>query len=315
MHFPSSMRTSASALLAALGVLAPAGAFAHPSHGGGGTRDHRSGSSSSGSSSSGSSSSGATRDHRSGSSSSGSSSGGVRDHRGHTAPARSGGSYEADGDCCYGGYGGGGGGPSIWDDPSMPTMTWELGGLARTFRGPAFTRRGAVMSDGGNSPYTVTGGTPTARDSAAAALDVRLTFPTSLHVYAGGELELGGLTRSPIHLMSDGSSGDLAISSTVMFGAAAVAGVRTRAGVFEVDAELAGGVRTFTTSIQPYGGGENDNALETVPVGLLEGRLKGVLWLGPRWFLSAQAGAGVLDRSDVNVAILIGGSTHPYGQP
>jgi hypothetical protein len=305
------MRASASALLAALGVLVPARAFAHPSHDGGGTRDHRS------SSSSGSSSGSGTRDHRSGSSSGSGSSGHVRDHRsGSSSSSSSGGTYDADGDCCYGGgYGYGGGGPSIWDDPSMPTMTWELGGLARTFRGPAFTRRGTVMSDGGSSPYTVTGGTPSPRDSAAGALDVRLTFPTSRHVYAGGELELGGLTRSPIHLMSDGGNGDLAISSTVMFGAAAVAGVRTRAGVFEIDAELAGGVRTFTTSIQPYDGGDNDNALETVPVGLLEGRLKGVLWLSPRWFVSAQTGAGVLDRSDVNVAILIGGSTHAFGQP
>ncbi len=205
-------------------------------------------------------------------------------------------------------------GDVAYDDGAMPTWTWELGGMMRAFRGPSFTRMGTVIgSDGLDHGYTLSSGTPVARDSSTAAADIRASFSASEHIYLGGEVQLGGLVRSPLQISSDSDVAQIA--STTMFGAAAVAGVRTRMGAIEIGAELAGGVRSFTTTITSDTGDTGDSPTESITVPLAEARLRGAVWLTPQWFIAAQLGSGLLDRSDVSVAFMIGSSTRPYAEP
>src|ERR1700690_1719952 len=149
------MRVVGATVVASIVALFPARAFAGEardhrdggeSSSGGETRDHRGGGESSGSSSSGG---GETRDHRGdyGSSSGGSSSGGgTTYYDGGGTSSGGGGGYSAD-------DGGSGCGMGGCDDGTVPTWTWEIGGLARRFQGPAMQRNGTVAADDGTHAY------------------------------------------------------------------------------------------------------------------------------------------------------------------
>lgn len=287
-------------VIAAVILAAPVSALAHPTHGDGGsgsgtTTDHRS------------SGGGDTHDHRSGGG--GSASGETHEHRG-------GGTYYDDGPAYFAEDSGGG--SCVGDCGSsivLPAMQFEIGGLGARFRGPAFTRYGSIPGgDGAGHDYMLTGGTPSERDTAAGALDLRATVSASPHLYLGAELELGGLTRSPIALMTDQPDARI---STSMIGVAAVSGVRARAGAFEIDGELAGGVRAMTTSItQSYNGPDaSADSTETAAQALVEARVRGALWISPRWFVAGQVGTSLLDQNDQSFAIMIGSATRPYAEP
>lgn len=230
----------------------------------------------------------------------------VRDHRGSTS---SGTSYIEDDPV----YVSDGGSPGFANLSRGPSWRLELGGLARRFQGPAFNRSGTVdTTSGTTASYDLASPTPTARDTAGGAFTMRFTVPASEHLYAGGELELGGLTRSPVRLMTD--SPDVTISSRAMFGTGMVVGVRARHGIAELDAEVAGGVRVLSLSMQSYDAMEDDpSETESSLTGLVEARLRGIVWVSPHVYLAAQAGTSVLDRSDVNVGLSIGLASHDYG--
>src|ERR1041385_7184106 len=69
-----------------------------------------------------------------------------------------------------------------------PTWSLELGGLARRFRGPAFSRMGSVdTTDGSTATYGLQSGTPTEGDTAGGAFLLRFTAPMSDHLYGGAE--------------------------------------------------------------------------------------------------------------------------------
>jgi hypothetical protein len=293
-------------LLASVG-LAPRIASAGR-HDGPEVRDHRS-----------SDSAPVVRDHRS--SDSGHSEPVVRDHRssdsGHSDTVvrdhRDGGSYD-----------GGvyfeeqpvavsdGGSPSLFSS-STPSFTFELGGMARRFRGPAFARSGSVQTTRGDlASYDLASGTPEAGDTTGGAFMMRFTVPASDHLYAGAELEAGGITRSPIQLMTD--SPEIHISSRALVGTAAVAGARMRLGIAELGGELAGGLRVQTMTVQSFDAVDGDpSETETMLSGLVEARVRGALWVSPHVFLAAQAGTNVFDRSDFNVGISIGLASRAFG--
>lgn len=195
-----------------------------------------------------------------------------------------------------------------------PTWMFEAGGFAHRFQGPAFAKSGTVETlDGNMASYGLDGGTPTKGDTAAGAFQMRFVVPATEHYYAGVELGIGGLTRSPIRLMSDDA--DIHLSSQTMVGTNAVFGARARAGIAELDAEVAGGVRFVSMTVQDYGAGEDDpSETEMAASGVVEARLRGMLWVAPHVFVAAQAGTGLLERSDVNVGLSIGLSSRAYGQ-
>ena len=141
-------------------------------------------------------------------------------------------------------------------DRPGPALTVELGGLFGSFQGPALTRSGTLSTDGGMYGYGVTGGTPSAGDTGIVGANVRATFSAWRHLYLGAELQLGGVTRSPIDLMSGGEN--VGIASQAMFGIDGVAGARVRAGHVELDGEVAGGVRAIATDIQQLDASEDD---------------------------------------------------------
>jgi hypothetical protein len=206
-------------------------------------------------------------------------------------------------------------GGSSFANVQGPTWIFEAGGFAHRFRGPAFDRGGSVETlDGNMASYGLASGTPSAGDTAGGAFQMRFVVPATEHYYAGVELGIGGLTRSPVQLMSDRSD-DLEIASRTMVGTNAVFGVRARHGLAELDGELAGGMRLVSMSIHSYGAGEEDpSATELSASGIVEARLRGVLWVAPHVFVAAQAGVGVLERSDVNVGLSIGLSSRAFGQ-
>lgn len=293
------MRTSGRFVVASLLALGSVQAFAG-SHGGGEVRDHRSGSSSS------SSSGGEVRDHRSSSSSSS-----VRDHRG--GGGDSGGIAYDDDDDTEVDVDAPAGGRVVADRPG-PAWTFEAGGIAGSFQGPALTRSGTLSTDSGMYAYGVSGGTPTAGDTGIVGASLRGTVSPWPHLYLGAELQLGGVTRSPIHLMSGG--GNLGIASQAMLGIDGVAGARVRTGRFEFDGEVAGGVRAISTDIQQLDASENDPvATEAAATPIVEGRLRAALWLTPHLFLAAQAGAGALDHSDVNIGLALGAASRAFAEP
>jgi hypothetical protein len=242
----------------------------------------------------------------------------VRDHRSHdeTTVVRDHRSH--DGDVVYVSDGpdvivdnGGGGDP--FANLSGPTWMFEMGGFAHRFTGPSMSRHGSVeTTDGSMADYGLASGTPTNGDTAAGAFGMRFTVLTSEHSYAGVELGIGGLTRTPVQLMADS---DIHLSSQALIDTAAVLGVRARAGIAELDGEVAGGVRVVSMTVQSMDAYEDDpSETESAASGLLEARLRGMLWVAPHVYLGAQAGVGVLDRSDVNVGLSIGLSSRPYGR-
>ncbi|NVB82577.1 MAG: hypothetical protein HOV81_29625 [Kofleriaceae bacterium] len=205
-----------------------------------------------------------------------------------------------------------GGSPSLFSSTS-PSFTFEFGGLARRFRGPAFTRSGSVETTSGDlASYDLASGTPAAGDTTGGAFTMRFTVPMSDHFYAGAELEAGGITRSPIQLMSD--SPDIHISSRALVGTGAVAGARMRHGIVELGGELAGGLRIQTMTVQSFDAVDGDpSETETMLSGLVEARVRGAVWVTPHVFLAAQAGTNVFDRSDINVGLSIGLASRAFG--
>lgn len=273
-------------------------------------RDHRSSSSSS--------SSDNVRDHRSHDSSDDGPK--VRDHRSHDsddAPrvrdhrgsSGSGGYYVSD-EPVYVSDGGPSPGFSSY---TGPTWRLEIGGIARRFRGPAFNRSGSVETTYGDvANYDLASGTPTAGDTAGGAFAMRFTVPASEHLYAGGEVELGGLTRTPIQLMTDNN--DIHVSSRSMVGTGVVVGARAQRGIAELDAELAGGLRILSMTMQSRDAMEEDpSETESSLTGVVEARVRGALWVAPHVYLAAQVGTSVLDRSDVNVGLSIGIASRAFG--
>lgn len=194
-----------------------------------------------------------------------------------------------------------------------PSLRLEVGGIARRFRGPAFNRSGTVDTTSGTTArYDLASPTPTAGDTAGGAFALRLTGAASEHLYAGGELELGGLTRSPVQLMTD--SPDVTITSRAMFGTAMVVGVRARHGIAELGAEVAGGLRVVSLSMQSFDAMEDDpSESESSLTGLVEARLRAMVWVSPHVYLGAQVGTSVLDRSDMNIGLSIGLASHAFG--
>jgi hypothetical protein len=269
-------------------------------------RDHRSSSSSD---------SGHVRDHRS--SDSGHSEPVVRDHRGEDQPVvrdhRGGGgdsvyfASEEPVDVSEGGS------SSSFGASRGPSWRFEIGGLARRFQGPSFARSGSVETTHGEmASYDLASGTPSAGDTAGGAFVMRFTLPASEHLYAGAEVELGGLTRSPVQLMTDSS--DIHISQRSMFGSAMVVGARAQHGIAELDGEIAGGVRAVSMTMQSLDAVEGDpSASEHRLSGLVEARMRAALWVAPHVFIAAQAGTSLLDRSDVNVGLSIGLASRAYG--
>jgi len=196
-----------------------------------------------------------------------------------------------------------------------PTWMFEIGGLAQRFRGPAFNRNGSVETlDGSMSDYGLASGTPTSNDSAGGSFDMRFIVPTSEHLYAGAELGIGGLTRTPIRLMTDDSS-DLHLSSRSLIGSNLVVGARARLGIAELDGEVAGGARIVSMTVQSVGAYEDDpSETESSLSPVVEARLRGALWVTQHVFVAAQAGVGVLDRDDRSIGFSIGVSSRAFGQ-
>lgn len=195
-----------------------------------------------------------------------------------------------------------------------PTWMFEAGGFAHRFRGPAFDRSGSVETlDGNMASYALDGGTPTKGDTAAGAFQMRFVVPATDHYYAGVELGIGGLTRSPVRMMSDDPN--IHLASQTLVGTNAVFGARARHGIAELDAEVAGGLRFVSMTVQDYDATEEDpSETEVSASGIVEARLRGMLWIAPHVFVAAQAGVGMIERSDVNIGLSIGLSSRPFGQ-
>ena len=287
------------ALVAVTAGIVPAQALARPHDDGPVVRDHRHESDSTP----------VVRDHRSHGDSHDSSAPVVRDHRGSSSGGSSSTTVIETTDVGYVSSPESSSSGPLFSDTG-PSWTLEVGGLARRFQGPAFTRHGMFADGDAMTPYTLT--SPSG-DTAGGAFALRATAPVNAHVYVGAELELGGLTRSPIQLMSDAP--DLQIASKSMVGTAAVAGVRARQGIFEIGGEVAGGVRILSTSIQPYDYTEEDaSATEAVASPVIETRLRAAVWVHPHVFLGAQVGVGVLDHTDRNIGFSLGIASRSYAR-
>ena len=108
----------------------------------------------------------------------------------------------------------------------------------------------------------------------------------------------------------EGGSDLTDLGSRTMVDSAFVAGTRSRYGIAEIGAELAGGVRVLSTTIRPIDADLNDedspSSNVTAVSPLLEARLRAAIWVSPHVFFAGQVGVSALDHDDVNVGLAVG---------
>ncbi|HUS33058.1 MAG TPA: hypothetical protein VMZ53_31365 [Kofleriaceae bacterium] len=201
---------------------------------------------------------------------------------------------------------------------TAPTWSLELGGFAHRFRGPALKHSGQLETyDGDMASYAIGSGDASKGDTAGGTFNMRFTMPVSEHLYAGAELGIGGLTRTPVQLMTN--SPELHMTTKALIDTDAVIGARTRSGRLELDGEVAAGVRVVSATVEADGYGASEEEFDQQATangvsGLVEARLRGLLWVSPHVFLAAQAGVGVLERDDVSFGLSIGLTSRPFAK-
>jgi len=204
-----------------------------------------------------------------------------------------------------------------WRVRNLPAVIVDIGVAARSFVNPLGAESGTVTHDMQDYSYRVVG--PSSQSGAAldnaVVAQIRLVAPMRYGFYAGGELELGGITGSQVaaEMITSGERGmpTLVSSSMALFGGVGVAGFGGRLGAIDLGVEVAAGGRAVAYSYDStYGACETST---TVGAGqaVLEGRARASWWISPRMSLTATAGKSALDDGMVG-GLSIGFSNQPH---
>jgi hypothetical protein len=202
----------------------------------------------------------------------------------------------------------------------LPKLFVELGSNFRQFSSGLASRTQTV--EHGAEQFTFK--TVMSPTEAASAEDIAVTTALRLgtgitrNVYAGAELEIGGLVSpaaASAEMMTSGAFGTPAIEQQrgLELGALGVAGYRVASGRSTVAVEAAGGVR----SARYHYGSTYHNCVETATIvqnsGVVEARARVETWLGPWVTAGATIGGSVIARGDWMGGVFIGFHTRAFG--
>lgn len=202
----------------------------------------------------------------------------------------------------------------------LPKLFVELGSNFRQFSS-GLAARSSTVAHGAEQFTFKTVMTPT---EAAAARDTAVTTALRLgtgitrNVYAGAELEIGGLVSpatASAEMMTTGAFGTPSIEQQrgLELGALGVAGYRVASGRTTVAVEGAGGVR----SARYHYGSTYHNCVETATIvqntGVVEARARVETWLGPWVTAGATIGGSVVSRGDWMGGVFVGFHTRAFG--
>jgi hypothetical protein len=178
---------------------------------------------------------------------------------------------------------------------TLPPLTAELGLFARRLDA-GVAASGVMDHDNGSFGYEVA---PGGGDRTASGVSLRLAMALPAHLYAGAEVEMGGLVSggAPDVAMTTvdgtGTPSMLARDKAIM-GAAAVAGVRGRVGRVALAAEVVAGARDLSISVQSRDGACIRSRTHHRAAAFAEPRVRLDFWLTP-WLTVAGTAGSELD--------------------
>jgi hypothetical protein len=199
----------------------------------------------------------------------------------------------------------------------LPRITIETGMAVRRFADHLAGASGSVTHGDERFTYRVVmPGRPEALDT-TVSWTARGTVG-SRHLYAGLEVELGGVASSApagTQMESVGAFGNptLTQDSGIEFGAYGVAGVRMSSTHGAVAAELAGGVRTISYQFaSTYHDCQQLSMIDDTR-GVVEARVRGELWISPWLAVGATVGNSVIARDDWMAGVYLSAHSRAYG--
>jgi hypothetical protein len=208
----------------------------------------------------------------------------------------------------------------LWSTSPIGVVILELGTAVRTSASSLGEATGHVSHDSESFAYRATG-TPVGMTSpppeTAVLTTLRLGFAPARNLYLAGELELGGLARTPnrVEMMSTGTFGAPSITptSTLVVGGTAVAGLRGDLRGLTLGAEVAGGARVTSYLYEShYLSCVTTTSIQTTS-SILEARARASLWLSPFINVGASVGASVIDRGGWMAGLHLGFASRAFG--
>lgn len=199
----------------------------------------------------------------------------------------------------------------------MPRITIETGMAVRRFANNLGGASGSVTH--GDERFTYRVVMPGRRE----ALDTTVSWTArgtvgSRHLYAGLEVELGGVTDTAAagtQMESVGAFGNptLTQDSGIAFGAYGVAGARMSSTRGALAAELASGVRTISYQFaSTYHDCQQTSMIDDTR-GVVEARVRGELWVSPWLSVGATVGSSMIARDDWMAGVYMSAHSRAYG--
>jgi hypothetical protein len=199
-----------------------------------------------------------------------------------------------------------------------PQFILEGGALVRRFPSLLGSQLGSVTHGAESFTYRMIQPAGVRRVDTALLSSLRASVDLSRALYAGLEVDLGGLTRPSTATTEATSAGvfgspDVQPGHGLLVDSLGVAGVRAATGFGALGVEFAGGLRTvsygFHSSYHDCQHATSINALAAVA----EARARGELWLTPWLTAGATLGTSVLERNAWMGGLYLGIHSRAFG--
>lgn len=198
-----------------------------------------------------------------------------------------------------------------------PQIIIEGGALVRRFPTLLGSQIGSVTHGAESFTYRVVQPANIRRFDTALLSSLRASIGLSRAVYAGLEVDLGGVTQpgASAEMASTGVFGspDLRPGHGLLVDSLGIAGVRAGTGFGALGLELAGGLRAVSYSFHS----SYHDCRQATSVGALaavaEARARGELWLTPWLTAGAMLGTSVLERNAWMGGVYLGVHSRAFG--
>jgi hypothetical protein len=199
-----------------------------------------------------------------------------------------------------------------------PVIVIEAGAMLRQFPTLLDSQAGSVSHGVESFAYRVS--QPTVRRALDTAVlsTMRVSAALPRGLYAGLEVDLGGLTQTGqvgMEMMSTGVFGSPSLTQDrgLIVDTLGVVGVRGTTGFGGLGVELAGGLRAVSYSFRSsYHGCEESTSVRALAAAA-EARARGELWLGPWLTAGVMVGASMLERSNWVGGFYLGVHSRAFG--
>jgi hypothetical protein len=199
-----------------------------------------------------------------------------------------------------------------------PQIIVEGGALVRRFPSLLGSQLGSVTHGAESFTYRMIQPADVRRFDTALLSTLRASVGLSRAVYAGLEVDLGGITRPSTATTEATSAGvlgspDVQPGHGLLVDSLGIAGVRAATGFGALGVEFAGGLRAvsygFHSSYHDCQQATSVNALAAVA----EARARGELWLSPWLTAGAMLGTSVLERNAWMGGLYLGIHSRAFG--